>query len=358
MSFSGDGTTWQPWQPYQAVTSWTFPAGDGTKTLWAKVENVAGVPSAAVSASVVLDTQQPGVASVDPAIGTDLVGPRPTVTVTFTKPIDSASWVQYGLLVQTPDGALVPGTFTVTAPNAGSYRPSVDLVTGNAYIVTVGSVRDIAGNLVVPIGSWVATDRAAPVVTLHASPTMVDRGATALLSGKLTAPTGVASLTLDARPAGAPTTVSLGTIPVAQDGSFSTRVTPSWSTAYRVGVPAFAGFGAASFTAVVSVRRIVRLNWSAGVLHGGRVGTRIALIATVNPAASGVPVAFRLERWNATSRSWRLVGTLNRRTDATGRATVAWVPSGSALLRWRATAGWTADYATGSSTWVRWSIGR
>jgi len=58
MAFSGDGTTWRPWQPYQAVTSWTFPDGDGTKTLWAKVANGAGIASAPVSASIVLHTQQ------------------------------------------------------------------------------------------------------------------------------------------------------------------------------------------------------------------------------------------------------------------------------------------------------------
>ena len=54
MAFSGDGITWLAWQPYQAVTSWTFPDGDGTKTLWAKVENSAGVASAPVQASIVL----------------------------------------------------------------------------------------------------------------------------------------------------------------------------------------------------------------------------------------------------------------------------------------------------------------
>ena len=77
MAFSADGITWQPWQPYQAVTSWTFPDGDGTKTLWAKVENAAGVASAPVSASIILDTQRPSVTAVDPPINDDLVGARP-----------------------------------------------------------------------------------------------------------------------------------------------------------------------------------------------------------------------------------------------------------------------------------------
>jgi len=358
MAFSGDGTAWQPWLPYQAVTSWTFPDGDGTKTLWAKVENAAGIASAPVKASIVLDTEQPGVTSVDPAINDDLVGARPTITVTFSKAIDPATWTQLGLIVQTPDGALVPGTFTVTAPNTGSYRPAVDLVAGGVYVLTVGAVRDVAGNLVAPIGSWVVVDRPVPEIALQATPRVLNRGATTLLTGRLTAPAGVAALTLEASPIGALETVSLGSVRVAADGSFSVRVTPSSTTEYRLRAPAAGGFGAGSVSAVVSVRRAVRLNWSASTLHAGRVGARVSIVASVSPVDSGVSVAFRLERWSPVSRSWRLVGTTNRRTDAAGRATVIWTPSGSALYRWRAAAGWTPDYATGSSSWVRWSIWR
>ena len=358
MAFSGDGITWQPWLPYQAVTSWTFPDGDGAKTLWAKVENVAGVASGPVSATIVLDTQRPSVTAVDPAINDDLVGARPTITVTFSEPIDPDSWTRLGLVAQTPDGVLVPGVFNVLAPAVGTFRPSEDLVAGGVYVLTVSAVRDVAGNVVAPIGSWVAVDRPAPEVTLRASPAMVDRGATTLLSGRLTAPTGVASLTLEARPIGALETVGLGTVSVAADGSFSARVTPSSTTEYRFGVPAAGVYGAASVSAVVSVRRAVRLNWSASTLHAGHVGARLSIVASVSPVASGVGVAFRMERWNAVSRSWRLVGTLNRRTDTAGHANVVWTPSGTGLYRWRATAGWTPDYSTGSTSWVRWSIGR
>jgi hypothetical protein len=358
MTFSGDGTTWQAWQLYQAVTAWTFPDGDGTKTLWAKVENSAGVASAPVSATIVLDTGRPTVAAVDPAINDDLVGPRPTVTVTFSEAIDPASWTKLGLVVQTADGALVPGTFTVTAPNTGLYQPSADLAVGISYVLTVGAVRDVAGNLVAPIGSWVATDRRAPAITLRATPSVVERGATTLLTGRLTAPAGAPLLTLDARPVGALQIVALGPVSVAADGSFATRVTPSSTTEYRVRVPASGDYGAGSVSVVVSVRRAVRLNWSPSTLHAGRVGARVSIVTSVSPVDRGVGVAFRLERWSAVSRSWQLVGTLNRRTDAAGRASVTWTPSGSGLYRWRATAGSTPDYFTESSSWVRWSIGQ
>jgi hypothetical protein len=108
----------------------------------------------------------------------------------------------------------------------------------------------------------------------------------------------------------------------------------------------------------VSVRRVVQLNWSPSVAHAGRVGSRVTLIARVGPAAAGLLVTFRLERWKAVSRSWQFVATFTRRTDAAGHASLTWLLSTSALYRWRATAGSTPDFATAASAWVRWSITR
>jgi hypothetical protein len=179
-----------------------------------------------------------------------------------------------------------------------------------------------------------------------------------MLAGRLNAPGGIASLTLEARPGGGLAGVSLGTVPVDADGGFSMRVTPSSTTEYRVSVPPYGGFGAGSASVVVSVRRVVRLNWPTSVVHVGRVGAHVAINAAISAVAAGVSVAFRLERWSTVSRSWQLVGTLNRRTDTSGRANVVWTPSSGAPYRWRATAGWTPEYATGSSPWVRWSIRR
>ncbi len=360
MAFSADGTSWGPWLPYQAVSTWTFAVGDGTKTLWAKVENGAGLASAPASDGIVLDTEQPGVTAVDPPVNADLVGARPTVTVTFSEPIDPASWGLVGLVVQTPDGTLVPGTYTMgAAPNVGIYRPTVDLVPGASYVLSVGAVRDVAGNLVASIGSWLAVDRPAPEISAAAGPRIVDRGATSLLSGQVTAPAGVSSLTLEARPSGALETVPLGSVPVGADGRYSVRVTPHSTTEYRLRVPAIGDYGAGAVTVSVLVRRKAAIAGSGpSVIRAGRVGARTTVAATVAPAAASVPVAFRLERWSSVSRTWRLVGTLNRRTDATGRASVAWTPQGSGLYRWRAVAASTADYSTGSSAWVRWSISR
>jgi hypothetical protein len=358
MAFSADGTTWDSWKPYQAVSDWTFPDGDGTKTLWAKVENAAGVSSAPTSASIVLDTERPSVASLDPAINDDVVGARPTITVTFSEPIDPASWQLLGLLVQTVEGELVPGTYAVAADGlSGWYQPSVDLEVGATYVLTVASVRDIAGNVVAPIGSWVAVDLPAADLSVTAGARVVDRGATTTLSGKVTMPGGVTFLSLSADPVGALASVGLGSVRVSADGSFQVRVTPQSTTVYSVRVAAAGGYGAGSASATVYVRRSVRITGAAPSLaRAGRVGARATVAAVIGPAAPDVPVAFRLERWSATTRTWRLVGMLNRSTGATGLASVAWTPAGAGLYRWRATAATTADFSTAASPWVRWSV--
>ncbi len=358
MAFSADGTTWGAWMPYQAVTSWTFPVGDGTKTLWAKVENSAGIASAPASASILLDTERPSVTAVDPAVTASLVGPRPTITVTFSEPIDPASWELLGLVVQTPEGALVPGMYGV-APDglAGWYRPSVDLVVGATYVLTVASVRDVAGNLVAPIGSWVAVDLPAPEIVVTASARVVNRGAAVTLAGRLTAPSGVASLSLEATPVGALEVVSIGAVPVAADGTFSVRVTPSSTTVYAVRVPAAGGYGAGGATATVAVRRGIRITGAAAsTVRAARVGSRITVAAAITPVTAGVTTSFRLERWNVATRTWRLVGTLTRRTGAAGTASVSWTPKGSGLYRWRAIAATTPDFSTAASAWVRWKV--
>ncbi len=106
-------------------------------------------------------------------------------------------------------------------------------------------------------------------------------------------------------------------------GTFSIRVTPSSTTEYRLQRARGRRLsGPATVNAVVSVRRPCSTQLVVRPLHGGRVGTRVSIVAPVNPRAAGVAIAFRLERWSPVSRTWRLVGTLNRHTDAAGRASV------------------------------------
>src|SRR5262249_20356357 len=56
MSFSNDGSTWDAWQPYTTALVWLLPAGDGAKTVYARVRDQAGNVSAPASATIQLDS--------------------------------------------------------------------------------------------------------------------------------------------------------------------------------------------------------------------------------------------------------------------------------------------------------------
>ncbi len=63
MRFSNDGTTWSAWIAYAATASWTLPAGDGTKTVYAQVRDNASPQhiSATATDTITLDTVAPAV---------------------------------------------------------------------------------------------------------------------------------------------------------------------------------------------------------------------------------------------------------------------------------------------------------
>ena len=42
MELSADGVTWSDWQPYSPTETWTFPTGDGPRSLWVRVRDGAG----------------------------------------------------------------------------------------------------------------------------------------------------------------------------------------------------------------------------------------------------------------------------------------------------------------------------
>ena len=62
--FSNDGRTWSPWRPAAATSTWTLPAGDGTKTVWTQVSDSAGAIAPARTATAVLDTHPPAMAAL------------------------------------------------------------------------------------------------------------------------------------------------------------------------------------------------------------------------------------------------------------------------------------------------------
>jgi hypothetical protein len=59
MAFSNDGTAWTPWEPYKTQRAYDLLAGDGLKTVRAKVRDRAGNAGAPANASIILDTTPP-----------------------------------------------------------------------------------------------------------------------------------------------------------------------------------------------------------------------------------------------------------------------------------------------------------
>lgn len=59
MQFSNDNTSWTAAEPFASTKAWTITAGDGVKTVYAKLMDPAGNWSQAFSAAILLDAVQP-----------------------------------------------------------------------------------------------------------------------------------------------------------------------------------------------------------------------------------------------------------------------------------------------------------
>lgn len=104
--FSDDNATWLAWEAYLPTRAWTLTGGDGTKTVYVQLRDVAGNVSAAYSDTIVLDATPP-VLTV-PA----------TITVNATSPSGAA--VSY---VVTATDAVDPNPTVSCAPASGSTFP-------------------------------------------------------------------------------------------------------------------------------------------------------------------------------------------------------------------------------------------
>jgi hypothetical protein len=56
MSFSNDGVTWGAWQNYSPSSGWLLTSGDGLKTVYARVKDMAGNVSSVAQSSIELNT--------------------------------------------------------------------------------------------------------------------------------------------------------------------------------------------------------------------------------------------------------------------------------------------------------------
>jgi hypothetical protein len=358
VAFSPDGLNFEAWQPFRSAATWTFPPGDGQRFLWAKVRNGVGIESAPAGASVVIDTILPSVASIDPPASSTVVGLRPKLTVTFTEAIAPATWIDLGLIVQSATGALVEGSYSYDAlMRTGSFVPSVALQPGAPYIVTVGDVRDVAGNQVVPPGSWSITPLAPTTLTAAANPRVVLHGGSTRVD-----------ISLDGAPLPATLEVSSASTPngfvpltpiATADGSNTLVMRPASNTILRFRYEGALGVAPAQVDVRLLVRRSVLLaGRSSSVVSRAKVSVPVKLTTAVSPAAAGAPVSFRLYRFDTRRRAWVYAGSKGRNTDASGRAVLSWVPLSPGAWYWRVAVAPTVEFANNTSPVYRWTVTR
>ena len=86
MQFSNDGTTWAAKVAYSTSASWTILSGDGTKTVYARFYDAAGLYSAVMTDTIVLDTTPPGAPTVLHISTSSISGANKTLTLAWTAP--------------------------------------------------------------------------------------------------------------------------------------------------------------------------------------------------------------------------------------------------------------------------------
>lgn len=358
MQLSVDGTTWTAWQPYVPTMLWTFPPGDGLKRLWVRVRDRAGNISAVADAQTVLDTVPPIVVAVSPPGDTTVGSLRPLVRVTFSKSMVPTWWTTGGLsLHPLAGGPDVPGTYTYDdGAKTGSFLPGVDLVAGTIYQAQINTLYDTAGNRLTPYPAWSFTPKQPVPLTLALSPPSITSGGSAAAIGTAQLPTPVA-VELQEAPAGATDWTTVAAVFPDAAGSIRVPVAPSTNTAYRLHVAGGSmNAESTSPTATLTVRYYVTL---AGLVPSTTVSARAGyvqpLLAQLAPATHGVVVTYRMYRWDAARKAWKLFVTARRTTNADGLARWSWTHrTGKWYLR--ATTDPSATNAPGISAVYRWSV--
>lgn len=354
MQFSLDGSAWGDWRPYEASITWSFPRADGRRTLWVRVRDRRGNVSATARAAILVDSVAPSVLARSPAPGGVVAAPRPTLAIRFSEPIRPSAWGSFGLILQDPAGTIVYGTYGWdAATNTGTFTPATDLQVGATYVVSLGTLSDLAGNLLPPLGSWTIRPLEAPRITLSAAPRVAARGQAVALSGSV-----------DVRPGGTFMLERLGPdggwdpveplLPDA-DGTVYSRQVVTETTSFRV---AYSGNEVSAATTSPGVRILVRRSIAlAGpgpsVRRTAAVGARVSVVAVVGPAEPPVAVTMTLSRYDPARRTDRVVVRLTRVTSG-GRAAFAWRTSVAGFYTVRLTTVSGDRFAAGVSGTYRW----
>ena len=361
MSLGPDGVEWGAWQPYESEVAWTLAGDDGPKQVWVRVRDRAGNVSAPAVVAVLLDRVPPRIVEVNPPANTSYSGLRPTFIVKFDSAVDPVTWFDMGLRVRLGSSSTpIPGSYAYDAAGwRGLFTPSADLVPGAMYQVSLGPVKDLAGNVVTGVTSWTLTPLAEGTLTVQAAPAKPVYGDTITVVGTARLPSP-AAVTLERRYVGAATADGWAVIATGFPGPAGEIITTDvarQSADYRLHYPggSLIAEGYSALTRVVVYARVALLGYAAGSTNVGVAGRVVRLRAQMTPALAGALVDFRIYRYDAKKRAYVLLATYARRTDAAGRAALDWkLRSG----RWqvRVTTRSTVELAGGLSPVYRWVV--
>jgi len=356
MQFSADAATWRDWTAYAPTVLWSFDPPDGPKELWVRVIDGAGNLSVPAHATIALDTIPPTVVWRDPQPGGTAAGVRPILSVRFSESIQSSTWADFGLILQDSAGTIIQGTYAYDPVSlTGTFTAAVDLQLGSPYVVSMGSITDLAGNPLVPIGRWTVIPLLAPRIVIRASGTVVPQGELVVFTGRMDPPLAGA-LTLEAAAGNGPFT-AIAPIVTGADGTFTSGVPVSANTWFRV---SFGGNEVASDATSPTVRALVRREvalrgLSASVTRSTARGRTVLMTAVVVPAEPSVAVTLTVYRYNPSMGRYVQVSTMSR-SSAGGLVPFSWRPTTAGRYYLRLTTPPTALFANGISAAYRWVV--
>jgi hypothetical protein len=356
MSLSVDGTHWGAFVEYTPTFLWEFPAGDRSRTLWARVRDRAGNVSAATSATIVVDTVPPTVVGRTPEPGGTIAGLRPTIAVTFSEAIDPETWFHQGLVVQTVSGETIEGEYQWdAATRTGTFVPEDRLIAGQPVVCSLIGITDPAGNALGPLGTWLVTPLLSHTVTIAAKPAVVVAETKTTISGKVDGPV-YAPMTLEQNLGSG--WEPLSSVQPTTSGAFSTSLVVQQTTSFRirVGTSQVEATTTSGTIRVLARRGVALAGVSPGRTSSGKVNATRKLVAVVTPTgAPPVSVTLKITRFDRTSRTWKPSATL-RASTVGGRATFTWRPTSRAAYRLQLSTPPTAQFANGVSSLYAWTI--
>ena len=116
MRFSNDGITWTLWESYAAGRSWTLVSGNGLKTVYIQYKDNAGNISAAISDSIILQTQATVSVSLAPDSTSVPRGGTLGYTVILINTTNSSQTFKYWTYIKLPNSSRYPSTGELFGP--------------------------------------------------------------------------------------------------------------------------------------------------------------------------------------------------------------------------------------------------